>query len=246
METLIRDGSEGAAQEGEALALTYGLLSPWTSLVVVRQGARAEEAPVLHKVQQMAPAGWAMFAGARHSSGAVLRSTRHYSAEPVGLAGVDINSLRQGPMIVHDRSLRSPVGRFSAQMWTSRTDPQHHDSDGPGAGGLGLSPSVRRTGRAAPADPILKRLATALEKALVFGGLPQTIDGLVQLGLSEERATSLRLLAAAYGEQAVVQAFVALLFEVFANKASMAARVAAQQIAALVDATLMREVVQIA
>lgn len=50
--------------DGEKLALRFGLLSPWTSYVLVcKSGKKIKTKPVLHKVPQMAPAGWQMFAG---------------------------------------------------------------------------------------------------------------------------------------------------------------------------------------
>lgn len=66
--------------ESQRMALRFGLLSPWTSFVLVsKSGKKLKGQPILHKVSQMAPAGWHMFAGATRQAGTVLRAQRSLS-----------------------------------------------------------------------------------------------------------------------------------------------------------------------
>jgi hypothetical protein len=204
---------------GEAFARAYDLVSPWTSLVMVRRGVRAGEPPVLHKVQQMTPAGWAMFAGGRRlpASGAVLRSTNLFDRSALG-------EVRSQRLVTASNGLAQ--------------DLTHYHSDAPNASQSDARFSRREKLRGDEGGAAA--LAIALDKALAAGRLPQTIDELIAVGLFPKRADRLRELAPAYGEAMVVKAFVAALFASWRTGMSMASLEVARQVAGRMPPKLIR------
>jgi hypothetical protein len=198
---------------GLKIALKYGLLSPWTALVVVRKNGAGKtvEMPALRKVAQMAPAGWSMLRSA--SLGNVARPMA-LNASGMNSVSLSMAELAASGMtrICEPRGYAEIFGAFDSAPAMRDSDPSWFEA---WAGEPGGEPSA-----------FLK----ALELEVMAGRVPTTIEALVAIGLDEAAKKHLERIAEIHGEKQAVIAWIVRMLEGAAGRLSMMAGVMAAKL----------------